>query len=243
MTKLSVNVNKIATLRNSRGKNLPNLLKMTLDIIKFGAGGITIHPRPDERHIKKQDVYDLAANIDVELNIEGYPSEDFMQLIAEVRPAQCTLVPDPPHVLTSNAGWNIKQTFETLLPIINKLRNLNVRSSIFIDPTDIDNESLDLLAKLKCDRVELYTEAYADDFGTVQQQQTLDLYKIIADKIYNLGIEINAGHDLNLQNLPSFINNIPFIKEVSIGHALIADALYYGLSETITKYKNALNNN
>lgn len=237
MTKLSVNVNKIATLRNSRGKNIPNLLQMTLDIIKFGADGITIHPRPDERHIKKQDVYDLANNINVELNIEGYPSAEFMQLIAEIRPAQCTLVPDPPHVLTSNAGWNVKKNFHELVTIIEQLRAIQVRSSLFIDPVDINSQTLELLSQLKCDRVELYTEAYADSFATYDQEKTLELYKNAATSIYNLGIAINAGHDLNLHNLPTFIKNIPFIKEVSIGHALIADALYFGMADTIKKYQ------
>jgi pyridoxine 5-phosphate synthase len=240
MTKLSVNVNKIATLRNSRGKNTPDLLKMTLDIIKFGADGITIHPRPDERHIKRQDAYDLAQNITVELNIEGYPSNDFMQLIAEIRPAQCTLVPDPPHVLTSNAGWDIKQEFQNILPIIDKLRRLNIRSSLFLDPKDVDYQTLDLLNKLNCDRVELYTEAYADNFGTHRHNEILNLYKTTAQNIQTLGIDINAGHDLNLANLPSFIQAIPFVNEVSIGHALISDALYLGLQETIKQYKNCL---
>lgn len=236
MTQLSVNVNKIATLRNSRGKNLPNVLQTILDIISYGAQGITVHPRPDERHIRREDVYQLARHIKVELNIEGYPSRDFLNLIKAVKPAQCTLVPDPPHVLTSQAGWHIEQNLSLLTQVIAELHAYGVRSSLFIDPHTLTQKEIHLLKATQTDRVELYTESYADAYGTSSQASTLALYKQRAQQINELGIVLNAGHDLNLTNLALLIKEIPTIEEVSIGHALICDALYFGLEETIRRY-------
>lgn len=241
MTKLSVNVNKLATIRNSRGKNNPDVLKSALDIIAFGAHGITVHPRPDGRHIRTEDVYNIARAIDVEFNIEGYPDSNFLNLIKEIRPAQCTLVPDPPHVLTSNAGWQIEKNLAFLQETIHFLHQNGVRSSLFIDPFNLSAKDLDLLAQTKTDRVELYTEAYADTYGTDKEEETLSVYKRVAQTMNHLGIELNAGHDLNLDNLSHFVKEIPTIKEVSIGHALICDALNFGMKETISRYLACLN--
>lgn len=240
-TRLSVNVNKIATLRNARGKNLPDLLKMTLDIISYGAQGITVHPRPDGRHIRTADVYQLAENIDVEFNIEGFPSNDYLQLIREIKPTQATLVPDPPEAITSNAGWAIKKNFDFLRDVVAELHTSGVRTSLFIDPHMISDTDIELLKKIGTDRVELYTESYADAFGTASEAKVLDSYKNIANKISKVNIAINAGHDLNLFNLKALIQAIPAIQEVSIGHALICDALYFGLPETIARYLACLN--
>lgn len=236
MTKLSVNVNKLATIRNSRGKNNPDVLKTSLEIIAYGAQGITVHPRPDGRHIRKSDVYELSKSIEVEFNIEGYPDQNFLDLIKEVKPAQCTLVPDPPHVLTSNAGWQVEKNLAFLQETIALLHDYGVRTSLFIDPFDLSLSDLEALAKTKTDRVELYTEAYADNYGTEKADETIYLYQEKAAVINALGIELNAGHDLNLDNLSYFIKAIPSIKEVSIGHALICDALNYGMRETISRY-------
>jgi pyridoxine 5-phosphate synthase len=236
MTKLSVNVNKLATLRNARGKNNPDVLKMTLDIIKFGAHGITVHPRPDGRHILTEDVLKISKTIDVELNIEGYPDEKFLDLIQTVKPAQCTLVPDPPHVLTSNAGWNLEENFELLNHVIEVLAENQVRSSLFIDPFAMTEQEIQYLKTIKPNRVELYTEAYADAFGTKNQTRVLDVYQRVAYEVECLDIGLNAGHDLNLDNLRFFIQQIPIIQEVSIGHALICEALYLGMEETIKRY-------
>lgn len=241
MTLLSVNVNKLATLRNSRGGNTPDVLKTTLDIIRFGAQGITVHPRPDERHIRKQDVYDIAQNINVEFNIEGYPSKEYLDLVLDVKPAQCTLVPDPPEVLTSNAGWLIEPNLEFLTDVISKLHANNIRVSLFVDPHTLSAQDIRLLAQTKTDRVELYTESYATHYGTQKGDEILYLFKNTAQAISDLGIDLNAGHDLNLINLRTLIQEIPMIKEVSIGHALICDALYYGLKDTIARYLDCLN--
>jgi pyridoxine 5-phosphate synthase len=235
MTKLSVNVNKLATLRNSREKNNPDVLKTTLDIIRYGAQGITVHPRPDGRHIRKEDVFDIAAAIQVEFNIEGYPDSDFLALVKKVRPAQCTLVPDPPHVLTSNAGWMIEKNATLLQTTIADLHQHGIRTSLFIDPHQITAKDIESLKQTGTDRVELYTEAYADDFNTPNADKTLAVYKRVARDVMELGIELNAGHDLNLTNLRHFVTEIP-IKEVSIGHALICDALQFGLKETMSRY-------
>ncbi len=236
MTKLSVNVNKIATLRNARGGDNPNVLQTTLDIISYGADGITVHPRPDGRHIRKEDVYAIAEAIDVEFNIEGYPDEDYLALVKEVRPAQCTLVPDPPHVLTSNAGWLIEQNFDLLHTIIQDLHQHGIRTSLFVDPKTLSSKEIALLQKTGTDRVELYTEAYASNFGTISAADTLERYKSTAKSIANVGIALNAGHDLDLNNLEPFLTAIPIIQEVSIGHALICDALQLGMKETIKRY-------
>jgi len=236
MTRLSVNVNKLATLRNSREKNNPDVLKMTLDIIRYGAAGITVHPRPDGRHIRKEDVYDIAKAISVELNIEGYPNREFLALMKEIKPTQCTLVPDPPHVLTSNAGWRIEENVFFLQKIIANLHQHGIRTSLFVDPHQMTAKDIELLKVTGTDRVELYTEAYADDFGTSSMDKTLAIYKKVAIEVDQLGIELNAGHDLNLKNLRHFIKEIPMIQEVSIGHALICDALNLGMQEAVSQY-------
>lgn len=236
MTSLSVNVNKLATLRNARGRNNPDVLKTTLDIITFGAQGITIHPRPDGRHIRHEDVHAIAEAINIELNIEGYPDASFLALAKKIKPAQCTLVPDPPHVLTSNAGWDIVKNQLFLTQIIQELHADGIRTSLFIDPMRWSQPELAALLTTKTDRIELYTEAYADAFGTEQLPAVLGTYQQVAAELNELGIDLNAGHDLNLDNLNYFIQAIPNIKEVSIGHALICDALYYGLQDTIARY-------
>jgi pyridoxine 5-phosphate synthase len=236
MTKLSVNVNKLATLRNSREKNNPDVLQMTLDIISFGAEGITVHPRPDGRHIRVSDVHAISNAIAVEFNIEGYPDQPFMNLVKEIKPAQCTLVPDSPDVLTSNAGWDIEKHVNFLQEVVDSLHQSGIRTSLFIDPITITPHAIELLSQTKTDRVELYTEAYADAFGTAEQAAVTAIYKHIAAQVNQLGIGLNAGHDLNLDNLGYFIQEIPTILEVSIGHALICDALYLGMKDTISRY-------
>ncbi len=240
MTKLSVNVNKIATLRNSRGGHTPDVLQTALDIEKFGAEGITVHPRPDARHIRFDDVFQLKGSILVELNVEGYPSEDFLELIRAVKPAQCTLVPDAPDVLTSNAGWNIIKERQTLEKVLGVLQDLRVRSSLFVDPSTTSKEDLALAAKMGADRIELYTEAYAKAYHTDTQQRVTQDYKRCAVMAQSFGLGINAGHDLNTQNLRFFVEEVPEVLEVSIGHALISDALYWGLEKTVKKYRECL---
>lgn len=240
MTQLSVNINKLATLRNSREKNNPDVLKMALDIVAFGAEGITVHPRPDGRHIRMTDVYALSKAINVEFNIEGYPTQEFINLVKEVKPAQCTLVPDAPEALTSNAGWEIEKNLFFLQDVIQSLHQSGIRTSLFIDPLTISPQEIQLLSQTKTDRVELYTEAYADAYGTAAQENVLSIYKRVAHEVNHLGIELNAGHDLNLDNLKHFIQEIPSIQEVSIGHALVCDALYLGMQETISRYLNCL---
>lgn len=240
MAVLSVNINKVATLRNSRGKDTPNLLKMTTHLLNLGVKGITIHPRPDERHIKQSDVWDLKQFLskyaDIEFNIEGYPSTEFLNLISEVKPHQCTLVPDPPHVLTSNAGWDVLEQFATLEPVIKKLKALEVRSSIFIDPTTFNKEQFEQLLKLKPERVELYTESFADDFINTNNHKSIKHYATWAQQIKDSGIGINAGHDLNQANLNYFLTEVPQVDEVSIGHAIFSEALYDGVDKTIQTY-------
>jgi len=236
MTKLSVNVNKIATLRNARGENTPNVVQVALDCERFGADGITVHPRPDERHITRQDVIDLAKVVTTEFNIEGYPNERFMELISEVSPAQATLVPDPPGVLTSNAGWDTKMNQGLLTELAQELKLKGIRSSIFID-TDLIN--VEYAAKCGVDRIEFYTGPYAHDFKT-DPNMAIEPYRKAAKLAVELGLELNAGHDLDLNNLRYFKENIPGLLEVSIGHALISDALYFGLENTIQQYKRLL---
>jgi pyridoxine 5-phosphate synthase len=231
-TKLSVNINKIATIRNARGGNTPNVVQVAIDCERFGAHGITIHPRPDERHITTQDVYDLHKVVKTELNIEGYPDERFMRMIAELKPAQATLVPDPPHVLTSNAGWNTKEHLEWLTELIAEIKSHGVRTSIFVD-TDLTN--IEYAAKTGVDRIELYTGPYAEEFEK-RAENAVAPYAIAANLATELGMEVNAGHDLSLDNLKFFKTNIPQLAEVSIGHALISDALYFGLENTIQQY-------
>lgn len=236
MTKLSVNINKIATLRNSRGGNIPNVVKAAVDVQEFGAQGVTVHPRPDERHIKYRDVHDIQRVIKTEFNIEGYPSPKFLELVKAVRPHQVTLVPDPPEAITSNSGWDTITHLSYLQDIIGELKEYGIRTSIFIDtnPDFIINA-----AKTNTDRIELYTEPYATYYPN-DPEKAIAPFVEAANIANKAGLRINAGHDLNLDNLKFFNEKIPFLKEVSIGHALISDALYYGLERTINMYKDLL---
>lgn len=240
MPLLSVNVNKVATLRNSRGKDNPNVLRSALKIIEFGAQGITVHPRPDERHIRWSDVESLKAHIRVELNVEGYPSNEFLMKITDILPAQCTLVPDSPHALTSNAGWRVKGNEKVLQTSVPLLKERGIRVSLFVDPFTITTQELIEMRDLGVDRIELYTEAYSESYGTPQQQEITTVYRQCADLAQTMGLDVNAGHDLNLLNLNYFIKTIPCIKEVSIGHALVSDALDYGWMSTVQKYLQCL---
>ena len=233
MTKLSVNVNKIATLRNSRGNNVPNLEIVTKSIIDFGADGITMHPRPDERHIKYEDVFNLAAVIKekVEFNIEGFPSDQFMTMVLEVKPNQVTLVPDKDNVLTSLHGWDTIQEKNLLSNIIQELKNNDIRSSIFIHP---EMKMLEGAAGVSADRIELFTGLYAHSNNLITN------YVECSKQAHLMNIGVNAGHDLDLENLEFFIKNMPFLDEVSIGHALISESLFLGLENTINMYKRIL---
>lgn len=236
MTKLSVNVNKIATLRNARGGNVPDVLKSALDCVRFGAQGITVHPRPDERHIRYRDARDIKPEISVEFNIEGNPVKSFIDLVLEIKPAQVTLVPDAPDAITSNAGWDTIKNESFLKEVISEFKSNGIRTSIFIDA---DEKMIRNAAKTGTDRIELYTESYAKDFHKNKEKAIAPF--IEAAKIANeVGLGINAGHDLDLDNLKYFAKNIPGLLEVSIGHALISDALYLGLENTIQLYLNQL---
>jgi pyridoxine 5-phosphate synthase len=239
-TRLSVNVNKVATLRNSRGKNNPDVLQVSLDLVRFGAEGITVHPRPDGRHIRRDEVYILRDKVGVEFNIEGYPSEDFLKMVEQVRPEQCTLVPDPPEALTSNAGWLVAANHEILAMAVHRLHAKNIRVSVFIDPRAVSKADFDCLQALGVDRIELYTEEYADAFPTAKRAEVTAVYRAAAEEAIRRGIGVNAGHDLNLDNLRYLVTEIPMISEVSIGHALISDALYLGFEETIRRYLDCL---
>jgi pyridoxine 5-phosphate synthase len=239
MTKLSVNINKVATLRNSRGKDKPNVVQTALDLVRFGAQGITVHPRPDGRHIRTQDVLDLSAHLDVELNIEGYPSDDFLRLIEKVRPAQCTLVPDPPDVLTSNAGWNVSRNQEIIRATAQQLKAWRVRSSFFIDPHNVDEAGLAYLKSVEADRIELYTESYAELY-LQSPERAVAPYQKTAALAARAGLGLNAGHDLNQHNLQYFAQHVEGLLEVSIGHALVAEALYDGWQTTIKRYLECL---
>ena len=236
MTKLSVNINKIATLRNARGGSIPNVVKTARDCQKFGADGITVHPRPDERHITKKDVFDIKSIITTEYNIEGYPSEDFIKMVLEVSPEQVTLVPDGPDVLTSCAGWDTVKFQDFLSQVIGIFKDQGIRTSIFVDPKIEMIEGAKLCGS---DRIELYTEAYAKNYST-DKEKAIEAYVLAAKKATALGLEINAGHDLSLENLEFFAKEIPNLAEVSIGHALISDAIYLGLENTIQMYKRFL---
>ena len=236
MTQLSVNVNKIATLRNARGGDVPNLLQVALDCERFGAQGITVHPRPDERHIRYQDVRELKKVLTTEFNIEGNPIPSFMALVEEVRPHQVTLVPDTPDALTSSAGWDVARHRDFLSDILGQLHTWGIRTSIFVG-TDLKN--LDAAAALGTDRVELYTEPYASGYSADHARAVAPFIQA-AEHARTLGLELNAGHDLSLENLRFFSEAIPFLSEVSIGHALISDALYLGLEETIRRYRACL---
>lgn len=236
MTKLSVNINKIATLRNARGGNVPNVVSTALDCEKFGAEGITVHPRPDQRHITYQDVIDLKEVVTTEFNIEGYPDDRYMELVTKVRPHQATLVPDPPEAITSNAGWDTVKHSAFLRQIISELKSLGIRTSVFVEPTI---NIIDAAKDIGTDRVELYTEPYAANYEKDPEAAIKD-FVIAANRAKELGIGVNAGHDLNLRNLHFLKERIPFLAEVSIGHALISDALYFGLQNTIQMYKRKL---
>lgn len=237
MTKLSVNINKIATLRNSRGGNIPNLLQVASDCQSFGAEGITVHPRPDERHIKYVDVYDLQSKVTTEFNIEGNPTPEFIALISKIRPTQVTLVPDAEDALTSNAGWNTIKHKEFLTEVVNEFQSIGVRTSIFVNPVP---EIIKIASQIGSDRIELYTGPYAEDYY-INRDKAIAPFVEAATLAKNLGLGVNAGHDLNLDNLNFLYINIPWLKEVSIGHSLISDALYFGLEKTIKAYKNCLN--
>ena len=236
MTNLSVNINKIATLRNARGGNMPNVVQAAIDCQRFGADGITIHPRPDERHITNRDVYEIKEVINTEFNIEGYPSEKFVKMVLDVKPEQVTLVPDAIDVITSNNGWNTIENQTFLTEIIGEFKNNNIRTSIFVNP---QGDMVEGAKKCGSDRVELYTESYANIFQT-DRSQAIKSYINAAEIANKCNLEINAGHDLNLQNLSFFVKTIANVSEVSIGHALISDAIYLGLENTIQMYKRLL---
>lgn len=238
-------MNKIATLRNARGQDYPNLVRVSRDLIEFGAPGITVHPRPDERHITRQDVYDLKKMISdlpspVEFNIEGYPSDDFTQLIEDIRPDQVTLVPDPPDVLTSNAGWQLEQNKDFLKSVLQTLNQACPRVSLFVDAHSWNESERQALKDIAPQRVEIYTESFAKAFHAGSADRVLETYRILVDQVIELGIELNAGHDLNLQNLGALISAIPQIKEVSIGHALVTESLYQGFQTVIEGYNRIL---
>lgn len=236
MINLSVNINKVATLRNARGENMPDVEQFAIDCERFGANGITVHPRPDERHIKRSDVIALRPLVKTEFNIEGYPSPEFMDLVLKVRPEQVTLVPDAPDDLTSHGGWDTVANQEFLSEIIDRLRDAGIRSSVFVET---DAEAIKGAARAGADRIELYTKPYADNFADNCEEAVAPFVE--ASKVaHGCGLGVNAGHDLNLQNLGYFSEKMPYLNEVSIGHAIIADALYLGIEETIKRYKECL---
>jgi pyridoxine 5-phosphate synthase len=241
MTKLSVNVNKIALLRNSRTIGIPDVVRLASIALDAGAHGITVHPRPDERHIRALDVTELATLLatrsGIEFNIEGNPFHQVMDIVRAVRPDQCTLVPDEPGAFTSDHGWNLNRDGERLGPMISELKALGVRVSLFMDPTP---EAMSLARSIGAERVELYTEPYAKAFGTATQGQCLEAYSTAATAALEQGLEVNAGHDLNRENLPAFIRTLPGVAEVSIGHALTSDALEFGMADTVRAYLAAI---
>ena len=232
MTRLSVNINKIATLRNARGGNLPDVIKAATDIEEFGAEGITVHPRPDERHIRFSDVRELKKVVKNEFNVEGYPSSKFIRLVCEVKPHQVTLVPDPPNAITSNAGWDTITNRIFLTDVVKKFKDAGIRTSVFIDA---DSKMIENAVETGTDRVELYTESYAEGYP-VDREKAIAPFVEAAKTANEVGLGLNAGHDLNLENLRYFVENIPGLLEVSIGHALICDALYYGLENVVRMY-------
>ena len=236
MTKLSVNINKIATIRNARGGSIPSIVNAAIKCQNFGADGITIHPRPDERHITRKDVYDLKQVITKEYNIEGYPSPDFISMVLEIKPEQVTLVPDGPDVLTSCAGWDTVKFKSYLREVVQEFKSCGIRTSIFIDP---NLHMIEAAKDCETDRVELYTESYAKNYNT-NKKEAISPYLEAAKRAEDIGLGINAGHDLNLENLAYFAENIPNLLEVSIGHALISDSIYLGLENTIQMYKRLL---
>lgn len=236
MTRLSVNINKIATLRNARGGVVPDVVQAAINCQKFGAQGITVHPRPDERHIRRQDVFDIKPFITTEFNIEGYPSEDFLKLVETVKADQATLVPDQPGQLTSDHGWDTRKHAGFLKDVVARLHQAGIRTSLFVDPAPAMVEAAALTGT---NRIELYTEPYATGYPA-DPDAAVKPFAIAAEVALALGLELNAGHDLSLENLKFLVRNIPELKEVSIGHALIADALYFGLETTIRKYLECL---
>ena len=236
MTNLSVNINKIATLRNARGGNRPDVEAVALDLESFGADGITVHPRPDERHIRRSDVLRLRPLLRCEFNIEGNPTEEFIKLVMSVRPTQVTLVPDAPDALTSSAGWNVAANADFLAGVVESLKEAGIRTSIFVDA---DADTIRAAAATGTDRVELYTKPYADGYAA-DRRSAVEPFVEAANAARRLGLGVNAGHDLSLENLRFFSENIPFLSEVSIGHALICDALYMGLENAVRAYKECL---
>ena len=236
MTKLSVNINKVATLRNSRGGDLPNVMQVAVDCQQFGAEGITVHPRPDERHITRKDIFDLQSKVYTEYNIEGNPTPEFITLIKRIRPTQVTMVPDAHDAITSNTGWDTVRHNDFLIDIVNEFQSIGIRTSIFVNP---DPAMIEGASVIGTDRIELYTGPYAEMF-LQDKQKAIAPYLEAALMAKKLGLGVNAGHDLNQDNLPYFHIHIPWLKEVSIGHALICDALYEGLEKTIKAYKNCL---
>jgi pyridoxine 5-phosphate synthase len=238
MIRLSVNVNKIATLRNARGGNIPDVVEAARTCIAAGCHGITVHPRPDARHITFQDVFDLSAMMPVEFNIEGYPGAEFVDLVLRVRPTQVTLVPDPPDVLTSNAGWNLSSgDADWLGDLLARFKKAAIRTSLFLDA---DAEQIERARKLGADRIELYTGPYAHAFGTPEGKEVLTAHREVARLARKIGLGVNAGHDLDLKNLPAYVEAVKGLQEVSIGHALISDALYMGLTRAVKAYLKAL---
>lgn len=235
-TNLSVNINKVATLRNARGENVPDVQQVAVDCEGFGADGITVHPRPDGRHIRYDDVYRLRPLVRTEFNIEGYPTDEFMDLVLKVKPEQVTLVPDAANALTSSSGWDVEANMAFLTGIVDALREAGIRSSVFVNA---DEDAVKAVAKVGADRVELYTKPYADLFK-VSPEEAVKPFTEASRAAHRSGLGVNAGHDLNLDNLKYFHDNVPFLNEVSIGHALISDALYLGLHETIRRYKACL---
>lgn len=236
MTRLSVNINKVATLRNARGENMPDVTKVALDCEAFGAEGITVHPRPDERHIRRADVYELRPLLKTEFNIEGYPAPEFIDLVLKVKPQQVTLVPDAPGQITSNAGWDTKANLSFLTEVLDEFNRAGIRTSVFVGT---EAESIEYAAKAGADRVELYTAPYASGY-VANKEAAIAPFVEAAKVTRSLGMGLNAGHDLSLVNLHYLYENIPWLDEVSIGHALICDALYLGLEKTIQEYKNCL---
>lgn len=236
MTRLSVNVNKIATLRNARGGDVPNVRETALNCEAYGADGITVHPRPDERHIRYQDVREIGPALSTEFNIEGYPGRPFLDLVAEVRPDQVTLVPDPPDALTSDSGWDTVGQKSLLQEVSQELKGQGIRVSIFIET---ERKMIEAAAETGTDRVELYTEPYAKDFPK-DPEKAVKPFREAAEWAHEAGLGVNAGHDLDLENLQFFAEEVPYLEEVSIGHALVADALYYGLENTVQLYQRAL---
>lgn len=236
MTKLSVNINKIATLRNARGGEFPSVTEAAIKLQEFGAQGITIHPRPDERHITRKDVYDLKPLVTTEFNIEGNPHRDFIDMVLKVKPEQVTLVPDADDAITSNAGWDCKKNQDFLSEIISEFKNAGIRTSVFLDP---NVEMVEFAAKTGADRIELYTEAYAKNY-VVDREMAIKPYFETAERCVEYNLGVNAGHDLSLDNLKYFADQIPNLLEVSIGHALISEALYMGLENTVQAYLKRL---